>query len=95
MKDTEQEFSAATWVEVFGLSPRNTKFHILLYILKLYGFVDYEIEQRRAHGGKIYQVYTKVKICNENNYIEIDEFEAPLSDKIEEYKKIHNSDLFI
>lgn len=93
-RDLKQEFGASTWVEVFGLSPRETenylKFHILLYVLKLYGFIDYTIKPVRAVGGKQYYLYTDVRVLDADDYIELDETEAPLSCIINDYKKSHS-----
>lgn len=92
-RDLEQEFGASTWVKVFGLSPKNSenylKFHILLFVLKLYGFIDYEIKRVRAIGGKQYILYTNVKVMEVDDYVEIDEENTPLSAIIEEYTKTH------
>lgn len=55
-KKESQSFSARTWVYAFGLSETNQSnylhIHILLYVLKLYGFIDYTLNTAVARGRK-------------------------------------------
>lgn len=91
-KDTPQSFSARTWVYAFGLSETNQTnylhIHTLLYILKLYGFIDYELKTEVASGRKKYLSYENVVVLNTDSLRCFDETIAPLNDKVEEYKKI-------
>ena len=89
-RDKPQEFSAKTWVYAFGLSETNQSsylhIHVLLYVLKLYGLIDYEQKTLRARGGKHYLQYTEVVVNDVEDIVDYDEAMAPLDQKVEQYK---------
>lgn len=86
------EFNVKPWVCAFGLSPTYQeyylKFHLLLYVLKMYGVVDFEIEDRRAKGGKLYRYYKNVIVLPPEELKQFDDAAADVSvEQIGEYTR--------
>ena len=98
-KNTDQSFSAKTWVRALGLAETAQSnyihVHVLLYVLKLYGFIDYDLQVSRAVGGKQYIRYEKVRVREPKELNNLDEKAAPVDAQVEQYKKIVSTGLEI
>lgn len=93
-KAQPQEFSASTWVYAFGMSETHqssyARIQFLLYVLKLYGFIEYTEVKRTTTAHKSYIAYTDVRVIEPEELCEYDEAGAPLSKLAEDYRKVLN-----
>ena len=91
-RESEQEFCARTWVYAFGLNESKLEnyihIHILLFLLKFYGFINYEEVEERASGGKLYKKYTNVKVIEDEKVENYDDRMGQPGEVAEEYRRV-------
>ena len=94
-KEEPQEFNARTWVRAFGMNEEYLEnyihIHLMFFMLKLFGLIDYTEGWQRSHNGKKYRVYKDVVIIPANKIEAIDDREAEVDKKVEEYTKVLRS----
>lgn len=87
-----QSFNARTWVRAFGL-PENhqenyVRIHVMLFLLELYGLIEFDKVMRVARGGKQYLSYENVTVVEGYNIVDYDDSVAPVTSLVDEYSKI-------